>query len=49
VKRNRAIAVIVASLVLLLALSFGAKWIIFDTLLEPDDTGRQRIPLDQAE
>ncbi|MGD8841125.1 MAG: hypothetical protein PVI70_16090 [Gammaproteobacteria bacterium] len=45
-KTRRAIVLILASIVLLLAVSFGLKWIIFDTVLEPDDSGRQRIPLD---
>ena len=46
VKTRRALVLILASIVLLLAVSFGLKWIIFDTVLEPDDSGRQRIPLD---
>jgi len=44
VKRGRAVAPIAAGIVPLQALSFGARWTIFDTLLVPDETGRQRIP-----
>ena len=45
-KPEQAFAAILISLVVLLALSLGAKWLIFDTLLEPDETGRQRISPD---
>jgi len=33
--------------VVLMALSFGAKWIIFSTVLEKDETARQRIAQDE--
>jgi len=33
--------------VVLMALSFGAKWIIFSTVLEKDETARQRITQDK--
>jgi hypothetical protein len=41
--RKKAIMGVLLTGVLLMALSFGIKWVIFDTLLEQDDSGRQRI------
>jgi len=48
VKTRRALVLILASIVLLLAVSFGLKWIIFDTVLQPDDSGRQRISVESG-
>jgi len=35
--------------VVLMALSFGAKLIIFNTVLKADETGRQRITQDEPQ